>query len=205
MRTLTTKKNRSVTTTFSDIEAIEIITTLKTNNFAQSLVQQWQKKKCLTSDQWAWVHILANEVRNPTPKLNIQLDASNILNLLTTAKSKLKYPKIHLEVLEQPLVFSIAGSAAKFPGSINISSGGFNSTFYGRIYLDGKFEPSRNCTDEIKNFVIEFAKDPIGIASAFGHRTGNCCFCVKKLTDPRSIEVGYGAICAKHFGLPWGK
>jgi hypothetical protein len=30
-------------------------------------------------------------------------------------------------------------------------------------------------------------------------------FCSKKLTDERSIEVGYGRICAGHNGLPWGE
>src|SRR6185436_1560785 len=41
-------------------------------------------------------------------------------------------------------------------------------------------------------------------AVAHGHTTGNCSFCARDLTDPRSTSVGYGPICAQHFGLPWG-
>lgn len=41
-------------------------------------------------------------------------------------------------------------------------------------------------------------------ASRFGLVTSRCVFCSKKLTDERSIEVGYGQICAGHNGLPWG-
>ena len=42
-------------------------------------------------------------------------------------------------------------------------------------------------------------------AAAFGHLTGNCVFCDRELTDERSISVGYGPVCAKNHGLPWGE
>lgn len=42
-------------------------------------------------------------------------------------------------------------------------------------------------------------------ATAFGALTGTCVFCSRKLTDERSIEVGYGPICAEREGLPWGE
>lgn len=41
-------------------------------------------------------------------------------------------------------------------------------------------------------------------AARFGHVTGCCVFCTRKLTDERSIEVGYGPRCAEREGLPWG-
>jgi hypothetical protein len=41
-------------------------------------------------------------------------------------------------------------------------------------------------------------------AAAFGRVTSKCVFCSRLLTDERSIEVGYGKICAGHNGLPWG-
>ena len=31
-----------------------------------------------------------------------------------------------------------------------------------------------------------------------------CCFCNRALEDERSTAVGYGPICAGHFGLAWG-
>lgn len=34
--------------------------------------------------------------------------------------------------------------------------------------------------------------------------TGHCCFCSLPLTDERSTAVGYGKVCADHFGLSWG-
>ena len=42
-------------------------------------------------------------------------------------------------------------------------------------------------------------------AARFGHVTGSCVFCSRKLTDERSIFVGYGPTCAGHNNLPWGE
>jgi NADH pyrophosphatase NudC (nudix superfamily) len=41
-------------------------------------------------------------------------------------------------------------------------------------------------------------------ASEFGKLYGHCVFCGRKLTDERSIEVGYGPTCAANNSLPWG-
>lgn len=42
-------------------------------------------------------------------------------------------------------------------------------------------------------------------AAEFGHVTGACVFCGRKLTDERSISVGYGPVCAENQHLPWGE
>ena len=44
-------------------------------------------------------------------------------------------------------------------------------------------------------------------AADLGHASHHCAFCGLELTDDgegRSVEVGYGPICAKKYGLPWG-
>jgi len=41
-------------------------------------------------------------------------------------------------------------------------------------------------------------------AAAFGKAHGTCVACAKDLTDDRSITVGYGPVCAKRHGWPWG-
>lgn len=42
-------------------------------------------------------------------------------------------------------------------------------------------------------------------AAAFGKLTGQCVYCAQKLTDERSLSVGYGPTCAENNGLPWGE
>ena len=51
----------------------------------------------------------------------------------------------------------------------------------------------------------EFADDPARVAGEHGRLTGNCCFCHHTLEDARSTAVGYGPVCASHYGLPWGE
>ena len=44
-------------------------------------------------------------------------------------------------------------------------------------------------------------------AASLGWATHHCCFCGLELTDDgegRSVDVGYGPICAQKNGLPWG-
>jgi hypothetical protein len=59
--------------------------------------------------------------------------------------------------------------------------------------------------DAVRAFIVDFSNNPEQVARVHGHATGNCCFCTRELTDARSVAVGYGPICASHFGLEWGE
>lgn len=48
--------------------------------------------------------------------------------------------------------------------------------------------------DNLARFLANASKD-----------LGACCYCNLPLDDPRSKAVGYGATCAKRWGLPWGR
>jgi len=109
-------------------------------------------------------------------------------------------------------VLSVAGPAARLPGTVNLTDGkpyGQN-TWFGRVDpATGAWEPSSKVdaqtTTAITALLANFAKDPAKVASLYGKLTGNCCFCSRDLTDQRSVSVGYGPICAGHYGLPWGE
>lgn len=133
-------------------------------------------------------------------------NASVILNLLRTAGSRLKWPKITLDQDGQQLRLQIAGPNSRYAGAVMITDGlpyGQN-TWYGRIEQDGTFVPSRNATPWVVDTLNAFAADPAGYAARYGHKTGSCCFCARELTTAESTTVGYGPICAGHYGLPWG-
>lgn len=42
-------------------------------------------------------------------------------------------------------------------------------------------------------------------AKAFGLLYKRCVFCSRRLTDQRSMDAGYGPVCAQTYGLPWGE
>jgi hypothetical protein len=80
--------------------------------------------------------------------------------------------------------------------------------FYGTIFADGTFKPKPTLNDvflgKVKTALKAFATDPAGVAASYGKLHGKCCFCNKGLSDEKSTSVGYGPICAGHYGLPWG-
>jgi hypothetical protein len=128
---------------------------------------------------------------------------------------KLHFPKISLQFLDpraqtsEPFRLSMS---RKNPNIIWVDRSGFGSAKYGRIdRSSGCFYPNENTTLDatMENAMIEvmhtFAEDPANVAAAYGKLNHNCCFCTKPLDTAESLGVGYGPICAKHFGLPWGK
>lgn len=84
-------------------------------------------------------------------------------------------------------------------------------TLYGSLHTDGRFIGRVGATaieleifNEVSQVVRSFAADPAGFSAAHGRATGQCCYCGRGLTDERSVAVGYGPVCAEHYGLPWG-
>jgi hypothetical protein len=172
--------------------------------FARSMLNQAQRKP-LSSKQLYWVDKLIAKTQNPTP--TAPQPAHNIPPL-TTIVSLLKQANVHLKhpaIVLNGVKFSLASERAKVPGSVNVLN--YNTKeWYGRILHDGKFVPGyrTEMTDSVAETMVKLADDPIKAASEYGRLTGRCCFCNLPLTDDRSTFVGYGPICAKHFGLPWG-
>ena len=232
-RTLTTAKGRTVETPFTDGEALAFLENVAaTSSFAKDL---WDKRAKLSKDQMIWVHILVVEADEKkkkaaaaaaapkaapnAPSANNVGDLSKIVAMFTTAKaSKLKYPKIRLNVAGQEIRISMAGPKSKYQGAIQItrnlksatSSFGLNAVnneWLGRIMPNGDFVEGFVYMKGLVDLLRLFAANPLVIAQEYGKMTGNCCFCLKKLgegDDKRSVEVGYGPTCAKNYGLVWG-
>ena len=79
-----------------------------------------------------------------------------------------------------------------------------DNVYYGRIDTDGVWIPSKSgeeVKDKLVDFLKDFAADPHACVSEYGHKSGNCCFCNKGLTDEKSVTVGYGPVCAHNWGL----
>jgi hypothetical protein len=148
-------------------------------------------------------------------------DLTGILALFNTAKTHLKRPAIVLglphpqnrDVLAGTIRINVAGERAAVPGSLTVLDGERDEEgsrdWYGRILLNGVYQPSRTvATGQLGARIIdrlrEFAADPDGIAKHSAKLTGKCCYCNRALEDDRSTAVGYGPVCAKRFGRPWG-
>jgi hypothetical protein len=120
------------------------------------------------------------------------------------AASGLKRPGLKLQTRQgRPVKVALAGGETKYPGSVHVSDGASWNlrTYYGRVDADG----STTVTDtDVLELLGRLAADPAGTAAEYGHITGACCFCSTGLEDDRSVEVGYGPVCARKYQLPWG-
>lgn len=182
----------------------------KDRAFAESLLAS----KTLSVKQHYWIGVLAERATKPAaaPTTVAVGDMTGVLELFATARTHLKFPKVKLSVNGgKPVVLSVAGPTAKAPGTINVTDGGkFGSNvWYGRINTNGTWDVSKATPPEtatsLAALLTAFAADPARVASAYGKKFGSCCFCARELTDARSVEVGYGPICAGHYALPWGE
>lgn len=182
----------------------------KDHGFALSLIQQYSDKSNLSSKQQHWAEkLLAWSTGVPTPKKEMTVvgDFSGVYALFATAKEHLKYPKIKLNSQSALVMLALAGSKSKLPGVVNVTDGGKygENVWYGRVYPDGKFEANSTVNsgvlDSVGHLLKELSADPAGVVSEYGKLTGKCSFCDASLSYQNSTAVGYGPVCAKHFGL----
>ena len=207
--------DRTVTLSFPEqAHLYELVLTQKlgpsSNNFAQSLCQARNP----SSKQMYWVEkLIADATSGPQPALlsgnqgpaMVNYEISKIMDMFNHAKQHLKKPKITL----------LGNDGHKFRFTLRADQNCiwvYDATAYGityaRLELNGDIYLRRhghNVKAELDAIIREFAADPQGTAIKHGKLTGNCCFCSLPLSDPRSLNAGYGEICAGHYRLPWGQ
>jgi hypothetical protein len=177
--------------------------------FAVSLIGQFAKKQTLSHRQIPYVAELVKLATGQAPaqaKTDVG-DFGGIINLFKQAGTKLKYPKIRLQVDGRGVVLSVAGAQAKAPGSINVAGEGSwgNRDWYGRVSPEGQFDRARATTDEFAAALIpvlqELSAEPVAAVQRYGKLTGHCCFCGTELSDARSKAAGFGPVCADKWNL----
>lgn len=181
----------------------------KNTDFAKSLIDYHHRWGKLSDKQWYWVNKLAGCSHNETPLPPRQtVDVEPIMEMFRIVGAKLKYPKIVATLGDILLRFDVVRARDSSVLSIRIRHES-SRRWLGRIHSNGQVEISRYVSEEDKekilHLVFAFAVDPIGVASRSGKITGNCCFCVKELTDEVSLSDGYGPVCAKNYGLGRGE
>lgn len=72
---------------------------------------------------------------------------------------------------------------------------------YAVKFTSNGWEYSHRSVNVIRPADMATAED----ASRFGKTHAHCVYCVRPLTDERSLTVGYGETCAATRGLPWGE
>lgn len=141
------------------------------------------------------------------PVAVVTADAAPIVQFIEAAKARgLKFPKARFLTTSaigrtggREMVLSLAGFTSKYPGSVQVKVDG---QWIGRIEPTGTVRGPLSTDNGALGTLATIAVDPAAAAKSYGALTCSCSFCGKGLTDEGSVEVGYGPVCAAHWGLP---
>jgi hypothetical protein len=178
--------------------------------FADSLINGpygYKKRGSLSEKQAPYIFKLLKRAMGVSEISSLTLNnVAGIVAVFDKAKQHLKYPKIVMGTDFGKVQIWVQGQKAKFPGAIGLT---VDKIWLGRILTDGAFSPSKAFSDsefkeEFLDLLNQFSTDPVGVAAKYGKLSCKCVFCQLPLKDEKSLGVGYGPVCADHFGLPWG-
>ena len=180
--------------------------------FAESLLRQYAQRGNLTVRQWPHVERLCERAQRPAgapaAPVGESLPEPNAdalrARLAAAAAHGLLRPMIRVGTMR----LSLPGPTSQYAGRpvVFVRNAG---TYAGRIEA-GRFIAARGALpgdtrDTVAALHSVLTGDVVENLAAIGRRTGSCCFCARELTDGRSVRVGYGPVCADHYGLPWGE
>lgn len=198
-----------------------------TNPFLRSIYSKVYRYGQLTQGQIdAVLKFIENGSSRAPEGIELGGDAGVIKDMLTEAKNHKRFPKLiflmqHPDHGDESIKMHLSGPSSKNPNCLNITSKDevvwnerFQNTsgvWYGRMEGD-KFIPSRTALKRwdgefikvLTKFLKHLVTDPEGAVKENAKLTCNCCFCNRTLSDQRSIEAGYGPVCADNHGLDWG-
>jgi hypothetical protein len=172
-------------------------------SFGASLCASFEQYGKLTPKQAPWVQKLIDKATVPVPVAIPVGEFSGVVELFKKAKQHLKWPAIVLadESTGDEIKLKMAGDHSQNPGCVYAY---VDHEYAGKVKPDGAFVYAKDY-HWLSKLLTVLAADPAKVAAEHGKLTGKCCFCNTKLTDPKSTSVGYGPVCAGHYGLLWGE
>lgn len=179
----------------------------KDRKFADSLLDSRFRYGKLSAKQFYWAKVLVDRGMGKDDEKRVSVgDFSGVYSLFEKAAVHLKYPKINLSVNGHPVVLYRNGPRSKHPGEISVTDGGSygSNRYYGRVSAKGEWVVGRHGfpeLSEVESLLKRLSAAPEEVASEHGRLHGRCCFCHLPLSDEKSTAVGYGPVCAEHYGL----
>lgn len=173
---------------------------MKDNETVTDILSKAVRYGDVTDNQARFLNSIFDRAEKPAAVEAKAVDLFRINQMFDTAAELLKKPFVNFS-LDGTSFFRLSPAPAtgRNPGCLYIKAG---DEYAGKIDAEGRFSAARNAPEGIQAALEAFAADPQAAALAYGRATGNCCFCAKALEDEVSVQVGYGPICAKRWGLP---
>jgi hypothetical protein len=157
------------------------------NTFAMDLVE----KKKVSEKQIAWMHYLATQdlIDSETPVVfgpykqlvNKMYDAG----AYRATKFQVRLPGITLSTVNK----------GQNIGCVYVYE---NNQYVAKITATGDL--IGNVSEDVMNLLEDANDNLLQLAKIYGHETGTCSICARTLSDPLSIQMGIGPVCAKRLG-----
>lgn len=173
---------------FGDIEVAKYYVKehMSFNTFAMDLLS----KKKLSDKQVAWIHYLATDNLNQAlEQENVRGDYYDLVTKIYSAGAK----RSKFQVRLPGITISTVNRGANV-GCVYIYE---NNQYVGKITQQGVL--IGNVSEDVKNLLEDANDNLLQLAKIYGHETGNCSICGRTLSDPLSVQMGIGPICAKLF------
>lgn len=162
---------------------------LPTNTFAMDLVS----KANLSEKQIAWIHYLATE--HLKKSLNEEEVPQEFKSLVEKMYAKVKSNSRKFKVnLPGNIAISTVNNGPN-TGALYIFE---DSNYIGKITPQGQLQ-LKVPNEDVKALLEDANENILKLAQLYGHQTGQCAICNRTLSDPLSIQMGIGPICAKRF------
>ncbi len=181
----------------------------KDAEFAASLSKQYARRGELSDKQWPWVVKLTERATAPAPaKAPALVTRGAFAAFARVTKEGAAYPRCFIADGGHTLQLKPAPSYGRNAGSLYVYlQSGYSKVrgeYVGCLKVDDTLRLSK--LDETTSEVVidalrGFGHDCVEVLKVTGHRIGCCANCARKLTDPRSVNLGIGPICAEYLGI----
>lgn len=160
---------------------------VKFNTFVDDLLS----KKNPTVPQQSWIHYMATEslIDSQTPV--VFGPYKQLVNKMYDAGS---YRATKFQVRLPGITLSTVNKGQNI-GCVYVYE---NKNYVGKITANGDL--IGNVSEDVKNLLEDANDNLLQLAKIYGHESGSCSICARKLSDPLSIQMGIGPICAKRLG-----
>ena len=159
----------------------------KYNDFVSNLLS----RKNLSVSQESWLHYIATQdvIDSETPA-----EDGDYLKLVNTMYNAVQNNVRKLQVRLPGITLSTVNKGANI-GCVYVYE---NNQYVAKITTSGFL--MGNVSDDVKNLLEDANDNLLQLAKIYGHESGSCSICGRKLDNPLSVQMGIGPICAKRFG-----
>jgi len=176
------------------------------NDFASSLVQQYDRKRSLSDKQLDAAERMLAKIAATRAAKAARDEARTQVPVERLSAIHLMFGRAMDGGQKRPvyraagLVLSLAPLSGRNSGSIYVKDAE-TGDYFGKIDDHLVYRAVHTAPEWAADALSRIARDPSAAAVEYGRETGRCSCCGRELTNPDSIALGIGPICKDRWGF----